>query len=128
MHPLRHLPIFQAKEWRLLKVEALSTELCVSRAFIRLCLNNGCPHDGALLSAAGLLEWLFDNYNRVRIAAGFHPCAPLDGVPNCVQHRLRMANALLTLFEFSESRATSLREKRALRDAYRHVEWALERR
>ena len=128
MHPFHHFPIFQAKEWRLLNVEALSTELCVSRAFIRLCLSNGCPHDGALVSAAGLLEWLFDNYNRVRIAAGFRPFAPLDGVPDSVQQRLRMANALLTLFEFSESRATSPVEKGALCGAFRQVEWALERR
>ena len=127
MHPARYGPVFSAKDRRIQTVEAVARELCASRAFVRLCLENGCPDDEGFLSAAGLLEWLFDHYNCVRVAAGFQPLNPIDGVTPAAFQRLRMANALFTLFEFSESRASCLGEKRALRALRDRLEAALER-
>ena len=127
MRRSRHTPNFLPKDRRLLDVEAVSRELCVSRAFVRLCLASGYPASGGLLSPAGVLEWLFENYNRVRVAAGFRVFATIDGVSTVAAQRLRMANALFTLFEFSESRATDPEEKRQLRQVQQKIEWVLER-
>jgi hypothetical protein len=127
MQRSRFTPSFLPKDRQLLDVEAVSRELCVSRAFVRLCLANGYSAPAGLVSAAGLLEWLFESYNQIRVAAGFRPFASLDGVSAPAAQRLKMANALFTLFEFSESRATLRAEKRQLQETYRKVEWALER-
>ena len=127
MDPARYIPVFSAKDRRIQTVEAVARELCASRAFIRLCLANGYPDDEGFLSAAGLLEWLFDHYARVRVAAGLRPLQPIDGVAPAAFQRLRMANALFTLFEFSESRASCPEEKRQLRALHERLETALER-
>lgn len=123
----RYSPTFRPKDRQLFNVEGVSRELSVSRAFVRLCLASGCPAPLGLLSPAGLLEWLFDNYDRVRMAAGFKAFAPLDGIGAVAAERLRMANALFTVFEFSASRATSPEEKRELRAVHRRLEVVLER-
>ena len=127
MHFPQHTPVFRAKDRRLQEIESVARELSASRAFVNLCLENGCPNQNGFLSAAGLLEWLFDNYDSVRVAAGLVPFAPIDGVPAPAFQRLRMANGLFTLFEFCESRAVCLEQKLQLRELQRHLEWALER-
>jgi hypothetical protein len=127
MNSARYSPVFTPKDRRLQSVDAVATELCASRAFVRLCVVSGCPVDDNSLSAAGLLEWLFDNYPTVRAAAGLAPLAPIDGVSPGALQRLRMANALFTLFDFSESRACSLGEKSELRKWQRRLERALDR-
>ena len=127
VHSPRYIPVFTAKDRRSQSVEAVATELCTSRAFVRLCLATGCPSDNGFLSAAGLLEWLFDNSHAVRLAAGLAPFAAIDGTEAVTFQRLRMANALFTLFDFSESRASCPEEKRELRELHRRLEFALER-
>jgi len=123
----RYVPVFSPKDRRLQSIEAVATELCTSRAFVRLCLATGCPSDHGFLSAAGLLEWLFDNSHTVRLAAGLAPLAEIAGTESAAFQRLRMANALFTLFDFSESRASCPEEKRQLRELHRRLEFALER-
>jgi hypothetical protein len=127
MHSARFIPVFTPKDRRVQTVELVARELCTSRAFVRLCLENGCPEADGFLSAAGLLEWLFEHYDRVRLAAGFPSLPPIDGVTSEAFQRLRMANALFTLFDFSESRTSCVEEKRQLRELHRKLERALER-
>ena len=74
-----------------------------------------------------LLEWLFQNYEAVRAGAGLRPMAPVEGLGSELLLKLRMANALLTLLEFSEMRASSLREKSRLRHVREVLELSLDR-
>lgn len=127
MDSARYIPVFTPKDRRLQSIEGVATELATSRAFVRLCLATGCPSHENFLSAAALLEWLFDHYGAVRSAAGLPALACIDGVTPAAFQRLRMANALFTLFEFSESRAISLIAKRQLREMRRRLESALNR-
>jgi len=118
---------FHDDDLKLLSVEAVSTQLRASRAFVRLCLSAGCPTRAGKLSAAELLHWLFQKYEDVRELAGFHHLAPVEGLPPAVMRRITMANALFTLLEFGESRASNLLEKALLRRTRKRVEQALDR-
>jgi hypothetical protein len=110
-----------------LSVEQLSQHARVSRAFIRLCIDLGCPTQGGLLSQATLLEWLFENYVLVRKRAALEPMASVDGVSGPMLAKLKMGNALLTLLEFSELRSSNLEEKRRIENVRRLVASALDR-
>lgn len=108
---------FSAKDLEQLTIEDLALRMRVSRAFIRLCVSSGCPTRDEKLSAAALLVWLFDHYEQVRTAGHLKALASVDGLSTDITVRLRMANALITLFDFSRSRATSWQQKRGLRIA-----------
>ena len=99
----------------------LANNMRVSRAFIQLCVVARCPWTENGTSAARLLTWLFDHFEEVRATAGLKPLASLDGLPTDAIVRLRMANALVTLLEFSRSRATNWRQKMQLRLALERV-------
>jgi len=116
---------FQQGDLELLSVEAISIQLRVSCAFIRLCVEGGCEMQDGKLSSAGLLTWLFDHYNLARRLSGFVPLADVDGTAPGVERKLKMGNALITLLEFGETRATRRDEKIALRKVRRTVERAL---
>lgn len=122
--PLR----FRDEDRVLLPVEELSLHARVSRAFIRLCIEQGCPTQNERLSQAMLLEWLFESYDFVRARAGLAPMAPVEGVDPEMLAKLKMGNSLLTLLEFSETRSTNEDEKRRIRNVYRMVSYALDRR
>jgi hypothetical protein len=111
----------------LLTVEALSEQLRVSRAFVRVCLACGCPTRRGRLSAAELLEWLFQNFATVRAASGLCALPELDGVDAAAYHRLRLGHAVITLLEFGETRATEPDAKRELHRVRLEVEQALNR-
>jgi hypothetical protein len=111
----------------LLTVEALSEQLRVSRAFVRVCLACGCPTRRGRLSAAELLEWLFQNFAAVRAASGLRALPELDGVEAAACHRIRLGDAVITLLEFGESRATDADAKRELHRVRLGVERALDR-
>jgi hypothetical protein len=117
---------FARADLQLLPVEELSRQLRVSRAFVRLCLTAGCPSRHGRLSAADLLHWLFAHYDAVRALAGMSELGEVENVDPMLEHRLRMANAVITLLEFGESRASGLAAKRALRRARRGVERAID--
>ena len=118
---------FHHKDLHLLSVEQVGRQLRASHAFIRLCLELGCPTRNGKLSAAGLLEWLFENYEALRYLSGLEPLAPVDGTGPEVAGRLKMGNAVITLFEFGELRASDPEEKWQLRQARRNVERMLDR-
>ena len=118
---------FHHKDLHLLSVEQVGRQLRASRAFIRLCLELGCPTRKGKLSAAGVLQWLFENYEIVRYLSGLEPLASVEGTPDEVSGRLKMGNAVITLFEFGELRASDPEEKWQLRQARRNVERMLDR-
>jgi hypothetical protein len=118
---------FHADDLELLSLEELSLQLRVSRAFIRACLDAGCPTRAGRLSAAELLHWLFEHYGDVRALVGLREFAGVEGVPAATASRLKMGNALLTLLEFAESRASQKEAKAHLRGVQWTVERALER-
>lgn len=93
----------------------------VSRAFLRLCVTEGCPQTGGELSAAQFLRWLFDHYEKVRTAGGLKALAAVEGLSAQVTAKLRMTNALVTLLEFARTRASDWRQKRQLRLALERV-------
>jgi hypothetical protein len=105
-----------------LPVDQLCHQAQVSRAFIRLCIENGCPAPGGKLSHARLMDWLRYNYPQIRVASGLAPLAPIDGVPFESLGALQLANSLLTLLEYSESRSCDPRQKRVLRRVILEVE------
>ena len=109
---------------RPLTADALAMQLRVSSGFIRACFDAGCPNAGGLASAAGLLRWLCQHYEKFRALVGLRALAPLDGLglkPGTVK-QLRRANALATLLEYARTRATDWRKKRQLRKAWEEVD------
>jgi hypothetical protein len=117
---------FRRADLELLQVDDLSQQLCVSRAFVRLCISAGCPTRRGRLSSAELLHWLFENFEKVREHAGLCCLPGVDGLNPDVAHRLRMGLAVITLLEFGESRASSVQQKRELRRARLGIERALD--
>jgi hypothetical protein len=116
--PLR----YSAEDHRFRTVDDLSRHARLSCAFIRLCIEAGCPLYGGRLTHAILLNWLTRHYTAVRVLAGLRPLAPIDGVPPNVQRDLRLANTMITLLEFAESRCSKQGEKAQLRRMQRLVE------
>ena len=98
----------------------------VSRSFVRLCFDAGCPHPRGAVSAGDLLLWLFENYAAVRRIAGLRPLAPVENLEPATIARLRMADALITLFEYARTRTTDWRKKRRLRMALEQVDRAVD--
>lgn len=113
---------------RLREIDDLAMYARVSRAFLRLCMENGCRTETGQLSQAKLLEWLLENHEAVRAAAGLPPVAPLGGVGATTRARLQMGNAVLTLLEFCESRSSRPCEKRHLRNVQRGIQRVLDSR
>ena len=116
--PLR----YSAEDHRFRTVDDLSRHARLSCAFIRICIDAGCPLYGGRLTHAILLNWLTRHYTAVRVLAGLRPLAPIDGVPPNVQRDLRLANTMITLLEFAESRCSNRSEKAQLRRMQRLVE------
>ena len=105
---------------KLMPPDEVALQLRVSRAFVRLCLSAGCPSRRGHLSAAELLYWLFEHYEEVRSLCGLPVFAPIEGIRSAAKRRLKMANAVLTLLEFSASRASSLDKKNQI-EAISHL-------
>lgn len=122
-NPLR----YREEDLRLVSLAELSVRARISQAFIRLCVECGCPTKQGLLSQAMLLDWLFDHYAAVRQASGLAPFASVEGVAGELQPKLRMANAILTILEFSESRSSNAEEKEQLKWIRRTIEASLDR-
>ena len=110
-----------------MSVDQLSGYARVSRAFIRLCMDAGCPTQESRLSQKMLLEWLFENYSRVRRRAGLKPMAPVSGVTGATLSKLKMGNAILTILEYSELRSSKLDEKKRIQNVRSMVAIALDR-
>ena len=116
--PLR----YSAEDHRFRTVDDLSRHARLSCAFIRICIDAGCPLYGGRLTHAILLNWLTRHYTAVRVLAGLRPLAPIDGVPPNVQRDMRLANTMITVLEFAESRCSDRCEKAQLRRMQRLVE------
>jgi hypothetical protein len=115
---------FSEHDYRPLTPNALAMQMRLSRGFIQLCFDAGCPRDrrNDSISGVGLLHWLFDYYEEVRALAGMRPLAPVSGLKPHTLERLRMANAITTLLEYARTRATDWRQKRQLRQALEEVD------
>lgn len=124
--PANHLR-YRDEDRRLVPLPELSLRARISLAFIRLCIDCGCPTEQGLLSQAMLLDWLFDHYAEVRHASGLVAFASVEGVSGGLQPKLRMANAILTILEFGESRASNPEEKQQLHWIRRTIEASLDR-
>lgn len=120
---------YHGEDRALRDVEDLSHHGRISRSFIRLCLDQGCPHESGRLSLEMLLDWLFEAYPSVRVAAGLPPMAEIGEIgelPDETRARLLMGNAMVTLLEYSETRATDALSKRHLTLMKACVERALD--
>lgn len=106
---------FSADDHVVRNLSDLATELRVSQSFVRLCFDAGCPQAGKHASVASVLVWLFEHYEDLRALAGLCALAPVDGLPADTVSRLRMANALLTILEYTRSRTSDWRQKRRMR-------------
>jgi hypothetical protein len=125
-HP-KSLLRYRDEDCEMFDVEELSRRAQVSRSFIRLCIDVGCPTTGPKLSQSMLLEWLFLHYEKVRVAAGLKPMASIEGVSGDALLRLMMGNAMITLLEYCEMRASHTAEKQQLGQVRQLVEHTLER-
>jgi hypothetical protein len=124
--PANHLR-YREEDLRLVSVSELSVRARISQAFVRLCIDCGCATEQGLLSQAMLLDWLFDHYADVRHASGLRPFGPVEDVSGALQPKLRMANAILTILEFSESRSSNAEEKQQLHWIRRTIDASLDR-
>lgn len=120
-------PLHRAEDHLLLSPDKLSRFAQLSHAFIRVCIDAGCPLDEGRLSQAQLLNWLSDHYTGVRALAGLPELAPIDGVSETTYFELQMANMMTTMLEFARSRATRDLEKRQITTVLRLVGRAVER-
>lgn len=111
VYPLR----FNNYDFIPMPVDDLARRLRVSHGFIHLCQTLGCPATSGEVSAAALLTWLFEKYPEVRALAGLKPLVEVEDFTPEVTARLRMSNALLTLLEYTRTRATDWKQKRQLR-------------
>lgn len=109
------------RELVLRPLDDLASEMRVSRSFLELCFDAGCPRYGAKMSVAGVLVWLFEHYEEVRALAGLPPGKPMPSTPAMTVLRWRMLNAVMTLLEYGRSRASNWRQKRMLREALERV-------
>jgi hypothetical protein len=119
---------FHENDLRLLSVEKVAVQLRASRAFIRLCVECGCPTYRGRISAAKLLQWLFEHYESVRYLSGMDPLAEVDGIASEAARVLKMGNAVITLLEFGASRASDSEEKWQLQETKRGVLRSLDRK
>lgn len=127
MQHLSTLLRFHEEDCAYRSVEDLSVHGRISQGFIRLCLAAGCPAQSEKVSLAGLLEWLFGNYTAVRELAGLGAVPSLAGVEGTNLGKLRMGNAMLTLLEYSELRASKVEDKEQIAEIRRCIELALDR-
>lgn len=118
---------YRDEDRELFSIEELSKRSQVSRGFVRLCIALGCPTSDEKLSQSMLLDWLFQNYERVREEAGMKPLVSIEGVTGEARLKLMMGNAMITLLEYSESRSSNRVEKRQIRRVRQMVEHTLER-
>ena len=72
-----------------------------------------------------MIEWLALNYVKVRAAAGLTELPSVDGVRAAARRRLQLADTMLTLLDFAESRCTRPSEKARLRGVRSFAERAL---
>jgi hypothetical protein len=128
MNASKSLLHYREEDHRIRDIDDLGIYARVSRAFLRLCIENGCPTENGQLSQAMLLEWLFWNHEAIRAAAGLPPMVPVEGVGAATRARLQMGNAVLTLLEFCETRSSRPDEKRHLRHVQRGIQQVLDRR
>lgn len=105
---------YRSEDRELLPPDEVSRRARISQAFLQLCLDCGCPRVEGRLSVAIFLDWLVDHYEETRALAGLSPLAEVEGVADEPLSKLRLANALITLLDFAESRATDPDEKRQL--------------
>lgn len=116
-YPLR----LSDRELVLRPIDDLAQEMRVSRSFLELCFDAGCPRYGEKMSVAGVLVWLFEHFEEVRKLAGLPATQPIPVSPAMSTLRWRMLNAVITLLEYGRSRASHWRQKRMLREALEGV-------
>lgn len=126
MKPANHLR-YREEDLRLVSISELSVRARISQAFVRLCIDCGCATERGMLSQAMLLDWLFDHYADVRRASGLSPFAAVEGVSEDLRSKLRMANAILTILEYGESRSSVPAEKQQFQMIRRTIEASLDR-
>jgi hypothetical protein len=97
--------------------DELGDKLGISRAFIRLVLQSGCPTVGGQISEFTFFEWLADHYELVRATAGLSPLPPISEADALWRVSERRKRGFLTVLEFMESRACL----RCTRDGARQV-------
>jgi hypothetical protein len=119
---------FRDEDRELFSVPELSCRARVSQGFIRHCIELGCPAPEQRLSQEILLNWLVGNYAQVRVWAGLPELPSIEGVMGRAASRLKLANAVVTLLDYSESRSSDPTEKQQIRGMRDLVERALERR
>lgn len=119
---------FRDEDRELFPIPELSRRARVSQGFVRHCIDLGCPAPEQRLSQEILLNWLVMNYTRVRAGAGLPELASIEGVTGRALSRLRLANAVVTLLDYSESRSSAPDEKQQIKGMRVMVERALERR
>lgn len=125
--PSDHLLRFRDEDRELFSIPELSRRARVSQGFVRHCIALGCPAPEQRLSQEVLLNWLVSNYSHVREQAGLPMLASIDGVDGRALARLKLANAVVTLLDYSESRSSVPAEKQQIRGMRELVEQTLER-
>ncbi len=126
-HP-DHLLHFRDEDRELFPIPELSRRARVSQAFVRHCIDLGCPAPEHRLSQEILLNWLVIHYPLVRERAGLPELASIDGVAGPSLSRLKLANAVVTLLDYSASRSSDCEEKKQIHVMRSFLERALERR
>ena len=96
-------------------------------SFVRYAISAGCPTVEGRLSCGTLMNWLTENYNKIRAAAGMTLLPEPEGLDTRAAARVQVVQAIVTISEFSASRTSNLAMREAHTDISRELLATLDR-
>ena len=89
----------------LMQAEELADSIGISRAFVQLATDLGCPVQEGRLTRDMLFQWLHDNSDQLRRIAGLPDIPPISDCTIGKHGELQEIRAILTMLDFMHARA-----------------------
>lgn len=85
--------------------EELADSIGISRAFVQLATDLGCPVQDGKLTRDMLFHWLHENSDQLRRSAGLPDIPPISDCTIGKHGELQEIRAILTMLDFMHARA-----------------------
>jgi len=89
----------------LMPAEELADSIGISRAFVQLATDLGCPVQDGRLTRDMLFQWLHENSDQLRRSAGLPDIPPISDCTIGKHGELQEIRAILTMLDFMSARA-----------------------
>jgi hypothetical protein len=99
-----------------LSIEDLAQTYGYPISLFRLAVDCGCPTSSGQMSYSSFVIWFLENYSTVRAKAGLPELPNEEGLTGRPAARIKICNALLTLTDYLQSRASDKEIKIAAAD------------